>query len=134
MHYNRDNLLHNLTVVLAGWIVMFLCIGLPIFHLGLSVSLQRIALFCAMSCALQVLITPWLYSSRATNQHPEGKRLQIAAAFAIWATSNLFLFLVFIQYGKAAHWTATLCFDGLISIIFGAAILVVGMFGIAKNA
>ena len=134
MLYNRDNLLHNLAVVIGGWTIVFLCFGLTIFHLGLSVSVPRIALFCAISCALQLSITPWMFSSRATNRNPSGNTRQIALAFSLWITSNLFVFLVFIQYGKAANWNATLWFDGLISIIFGAAIFVVGAFGVSRKA
>ena len=134
MLYNRDNLLHNLAIVVGSWTIIFLCFGLPIFHLGLSVSVPRIALFCALSCALQLSITPWLFFSRATNRNPLGKTRQIALASAIWITSNLFVFLIFIQYGKAANWTTTLLFDGLISMIFGSAIFVVGTFGTSRKA
>jgi hypothetical protein len=117
MRYDRDNLLRNLVIVSVGWAILFF-FGLLIFHLGLSVSVHRIALFCAISCIMQLCITPWLIiSSRRTNGNPSTKTRQTALALAIWITSNLFVVLVFVQYGRAANWTATLWFDGLISTI-----------------
>jgi hypothetical protein len=109
----------------------FFLLGIPIFHFGLSVSVFKIALFCAISCALQLAVTPWMFSARITSENPTGNMQKMFGALALWGTLNLFTLLIFIQHAALladGYWEATLLFDGFVSSVLGLAAFIVGKF------
>jgi hypothetical protein len=62
---------------------MFLLVGLPIFHLWLRVPLPKIAMFAGICCVVQLGVTPWLFSARATCENPSGRVAQRAMAVTV---------------------------------------------------
>jgi hypothetical protein len=47
-------------------------------------------------CAIQLAVTPWLFSARATSQNPSGRPAQRAAAVAVLASLMALIFFAYI--------------------------------------
>ncbi len=94
---NNNRLSHWLAGALLSWTVMFLLVGLPIFHSWLRIPIARIATFSTICCAIQFAVTPWLFSARATPQNPDGQFTQRAAAVTLLFSLMALLFFYYVR-------------------------------------
>jgi len=76
--------------LLLGWLLMFLLLGLPIFHVWLKIPTQKIAIVTAICCATQLAVTPWLLSARATRE-------QRGIAVYAWFLATMLLLLYYLR-------------------------------------
>jgi hypothetical protein len=106
MLLNNDRLSHWCLGVFFSWIVCFLLFGIPLFHLWLGFSIAKIAISLGICCGVQLAITPWLYSSRATPQNPDGLVGRRAAAVFVWFSLTALLLFYYIQRGWPSNPTA----------------------------
>lgn len=97
---NNDRLSHWLVGILFAWVMTFLLLFLPIFHLWLKVPTAKVATLTGLFCAVQLAVTPWLFSARATSQNPSGRPAQRAAAVAFMASLMALIFFAYI----GGHW------------------------------
>ncbi len=95
--FDNDRLSHWFTSAFLAWVMMFLLLGLPVFHLWLKVPIAKIATFAVLACALQSAITPWLFSARATPKNPSGRIPQRAAAVIVLSTVTALLFFYYLR-------------------------------------
>ena len=93
---NNDRLSHWLVGLLFSWGLTFLLLFLPIFHVWLQVPTRKVATLTGLFCAVQLAVTPWLFSARATRQNPSGRPAQRAAAVAVMASLMALLFFAYI--------------------------------------
>lgn len=100
MLLNNDRLSHWCVGALLTWALGFLLWGILVFHFWLGVPVAKIAAFTGIGCALQLAITPWLFSARATLQNPTGKVTRRYAAVVVWISLTIVLFVYFIQRGQ----------------------------------
>src|ERR1700687_4693681 len=82
--FDNDRLSHWFAGALFSWLMMFLLLGLPIFHLWLKIPTPTIAMVTGICCATQLAATPWLFSARATRQNPSGRIARRGIAVAAW--------------------------------------------------
>lgn len=94
---DNDRLSHWFVGAALSWLLFFVLVGLLVFHLGLKVPIAPIAAFNGIFCAVQLLVTPWLFSARATPQNPRGNRARITAVVYVWLTVGILLFLYYIR-------------------------------------
>ena len=106
MLLNNDRLSHWCLGVFFSWIVCFLLFGIPLFHLWLGFSIAKIAISLGICCGVQLAITPWLYSSSATPQNPDGLVGRRAAAVFVWFSLTALLLFYYIQRGWPSNPTA----------------------------
>src|SRR5208282_2049769 len=106
MILNNDRLSHWYLGILFSWIVCFVLFGIPMFHLWLRFSIAKIAISLGICCAVQLAITPWLYSSRATPQNPDGLVGRRTAAVFVWFSLTALLLFYYIQRGWPSNPTA----------------------------
>jgi len=99
MLLNNDRLSHWCLGVFFSWIVCFLLFGIPLFHLWLRIFNRQDCYFIRHLCGVQLAITPWLYSSRATPQNPDGWLAERAAAVFVWFSLTALLLFYYIQRG-----------------------------------
>lgn len=93
MLLNNDRLFHWFLGGLLSWSICVLILGIPIFHLWLGVSIAKIVVSACICCGVQLGVTPWLYSARATPQNPDGEVGRRTATVFIWISlTTLFLF------------------------------------------
>jgi hypothetical protein len=90
---------------ILGWALYFCFFGIPIFHIWLGASIQKVAICAILCCALQMLFTPLIFAARPTPQFPTGKIGQRMAASMGWVVSTAILLLCCAQYGKAIDQT-----------------------------
>lgn len=93
---NNDRLSHWLVGTIFAWGMTFLFLFFPIFHIGLKVPTAKIATLSASSCVAQLIITPWLFSARATPENPSGRPAQLGAAVTVLASLIGLLFFGYI--------------------------------------
>jgi len=93
---NNDRLSHWLVGLLFSWGLTFLLLFLPVFHVWLKVPTAKVATLTGLFCAVQLAVTPWLFSSRATRQNPRGRPAQRAAAVAVMASLMALFFFAYI--------------------------------------
>jgi hypothetical protein len=93
---NNDRLSHWLVGILFAWGLTFLLFFFPIFHSWLKVPTAKVAALTGLFCAVQLAVTPWLFSARATSQNPSGRPTQRAAAVAVLASLMALIFFAFI--------------------------------------
>ena len=93
---NNDRLSHWLVGLLFSWGLTFLLLFLPIFHVLLKVPTAKVATLTGLFCAVQLSVTPWLFSARATRQNPSGRPAQRAAAVTVMASLMALLFFAYI--------------------------------------
>ena len=96
--FDNDRLSHWFAGAVLSWLIMFLLWGLLIFHLWLRVPTAKIAMFTGICCALQLAITPWLFSARATNENPSGRIAKRAAAATVLLSATTLLFFYFLRH------------------------------------
>jgi hypothetical protein len=106
MLLNNGRLSHWYLGILLSWIVCFLLFGIPIFHLWLGFTIAKIAIALCICCGVQLAITPWLYSSRATPQNPDGLVGRRTAAVFGWFSLTALLLFYYIQRGWPSNPTA----------------------------
>src|SRR5262249_11033714 len=63
----------------------------------LNVPVKKVALFSGLGCAVQLAVTPWLFSARATRQNPPGQIVQRAAAVIVLLSAINLLFWYFVR-------------------------------------
>jgi len=97
VRFDNDRLSHWFAAVLCTWLFMFLFWGVLVFHLVFKVPLFTITGFTAIACAMHLAFTPWMFTARATVQHPRGHFAQTASAVILWLTLECLLFFYFIQ-------------------------------------
>jgi hypothetical protein len=97
VRFDNDRLSHWLAGALFSWVMTFLLLGLPIFHVWLKVPIARITTFTGICCALQLVITPWLFSARATRQNPSGRIFQRATAVVVLFSVITLLFFYYLR-------------------------------------
>lgn len=83
MWLDNDRISHWLAGAVFSWLTVFLLLGLPVFHFWLKVPPARIAIFVGICCAMQLAVTPWLFSARSDSRNPAGRVLQRAAVVVI---------------------------------------------------
>jgi hypothetical protein len=93
---NNDRLSHWFAGALFAWGLAFLLLFFPIFHMWLKVPTAKVATLTGLFCAVQMAITPWLFSARATPQNPSGRPAQRAAAVTVLASLMALLFFGYI--------------------------------------
>jgi hypothetical protein len=93
---NNDRLSHWFVGTVFAWGLTFLLLFFPIFHLWLKVPTTKVATLIGLFCAVQLAITPWLFSARATGQNPRGRPAQRAAAVAVLASLMALIFFGYI--------------------------------------
>lgn len=93
MFFNTsDRLSHWFAAAILAWLVLFLLVGFPVFHLWLHIPIAKIAGYTSILCVVQLAVAPWLYFARRTPQHPAGRIKQRIAAGTVWLTILMFLF------------------------------------------
>jgi hypothetical protein len=95
MRFDNDRLSHWIAGAAFSWLMMFLLVGLPLFHFWLKIPIVRIATFNGICCAVQLAITPWLFSARATRENPAGRVAQRAAAVVLCSSALALLFFYY---------------------------------------
>jgi heme/copper-type cytochrome/quinol oxidase subunit 2 len=121
MRFDNDRLSHWFAGAVFGWIGWSLLLFIPIFHLWLRFSIAKILVAVGIGCAIQLAVTPWMFSARATPQNPRGKVARLAAAAIVWLTVWLLLLSYYLQRGWPSSSSAQLfraCMFGTI-IVFG---------------
>jgi uncharacterized membrane protein len=93
---NNDRLSHWLVGTLFAWWLTFLVLFFPIFHTWLNVPTAKVTTLTGLFCAIQLAVTPWLFSARATSQNPSGRPAQRAAAIAVLASLMALIFFAYI--------------------------------------
>jgi DMSO/TMAO reductase YedYZ heme-binding membrane subunit len=94
--FDNNRLSHWLASALITWVLIFLIWALPIFHLWLRVPTSKVAMYTAFCCMMQLVITPWLFSARATDQNPRGQVGRRAAALTVLFTGIALLLFCYI--------------------------------------
>ena len=124
--FDNDRLSHWFAGALFSWLMMFLLLGLPIFHLWLKIPTSTIAMVTGICCATQLATTPWLFSARATRQNPSGRIARRGIAVTAWF-SAVALLLLFYQRRSFPENSETRQFVAIgigITILFGVAVLI----------
>ena len=93
---NNDRLSHWLVGTLCAWGLTFLLLFFPILHSWFKVPTAKVATLTGLFCAVQLAVTPWLFSARATSQNPSGRPAQRAAAVAALASLMALIFFAYI--------------------------------------
>jgi hypothetical protein len=96
MNSKSKQLLTILAGSLAGWLIVFLVVAFPIFHLAFKFPIAKIASYLSICCAVQVAISPWFIYARRTPQRPEGRVTHRLIAVTLFATTITLLFLYYI--------------------------------------
>jgi hypothetical protein len=126
--FDNDRLSHWFAGSVLTWAAIFLFWGVLVFHCWLKVSIATIAMFVGLGCAVQLVITPWLYSARATRQNPEGRRCRRAAAMIVWMSATallLFCYMPLTLVGdKDSRQFSTIAFIMIVGLAFTALVIV----------
>lgn len=127
MLLNNGRLSHWYLGILLSWTVCFLLFGILIFPLWLGFSIAKIAISLGICCGVQLAITPWLYSSRATPQNPDGLVGRRTAAVFVWFSLTALLLFYYIQRGWPSNPTAQhariIMFVALVVFVFVLGVL-----------
>jgi hypothetical protein len=98
---NPKRLLTLLVGSIAGWLTIFLVVGLPIFYAGFKVPISKIASFVGICCAIQVAVfAPWLFSASITPQRPEGRFTHRIIATTVFTTTVSILFFYYLRRSR----------------------------------
>ena len=137
MSFNAGRLSYWFFAAFVCWAGFFVFLGIPVFHFLFSASLLKIASFCALACALQMIFAPWMFDARATAENPAGKVNQRIVVMSIWLTLTLLLFMTFLNYypdREAPQGQATIFFDVSFALIIGISIFVILKFGVQDKS
>jgi hypothetical protein len=124
---NKDRLFHWYVGALLSWIAGCLLLYIPFFHLLLGFPIAKIVVSAGIGCAGQMVVTPWLFSARATARNPTGKVFQTTVAVIVWISLSALLFFYYIQRGWPKDSDAQLfraCLFG-VTIVFAVGALIV---------
>ena len=97
MLFDNDRLSHWFAGALLSWLMMFLLLGLPIFHLWLKFPTLPIATVIGICCATQLAVAPWLFSARATRENPSGRIAQAGIAVYAMFSAMMLLLLYYLR-------------------------------------
>jgi len=97
LSFDRDRLWHWIAGAVMTWTCIFLLWGVLIFHLLFGTRITTILRFTGLACAIQIAITPWLFSTRVRPQQPRGRRAQRYAVVISWFSLTAILFFYFLQ-------------------------------------
>jgi hypothetical protein len=95
--FDNDRVSYWFAGALLSWLTTFLLLGLPIFHLWLKVPTPAIATFTGTCCAVQLAVTTWLFSARATRQNPSGRMAQRTVAVIVWFSTMTLLLTYYLR-------------------------------------
>jgi hypothetical protein len=95
--FDNDRLSHWFAGAVLSWLTMFLLWGLLVFHSWLKVPTMKIAVFTGICGAVQLAITPWLFSARATRDNPSGRIAQRATALTVLFSAVTLLFFYYLR-------------------------------------
>jgi hypothetical protein len=95
--FDKDRPSHWFASAFLSWILMFFLVGFPVFHLWLKVPTERVATFTGICCALQLAVTPWIFSTRSTPRNPGGRIAVRAAAVIFWSFTITLLFFYYLR-------------------------------------
>jgi hypothetical protein len=84
----------------AGWTMVFLVVGLPIFHLGFKVSIATIASYMGICCAVQLGIVAWLLYVSKQPQRPDNWVVHRTVATTVFVTTVGLLFFYYIRRSR----------------------------------
>lgn len=127
MLFNNDRVSHWCVGALFSWAMIFCFWGIPIFHLWLGVPLTKISTFTGIACALQLAVTPWLFSARATRQDPTGRTIRRSAAVVVWLSLTAVLFAYFVQFGQPKNLELRAILFGTPTVAGAAALIIIGV-------
>jgi hypothetical protein len=119
--FDNDHLSHWFAGALLSWLMMFLLLGLPIFHLWLKIPSSPIAMVTGICCATQLATTPWLFSARAARQNPSGGIARRGIAVTAWfsAVALLLLFCLGRSFPEDSETRQFVAIGIGITILFG---------------
>lgn len=81
--FNNDRVLHWYIGAAVGWTILGALVSIPV-HIIFGIPFLRLAIFLAIQCALQIVVTPWLFAARATVEVPAGKLHLRAVVVIVW--------------------------------------------------
>jgi hypothetical protein len=93
-------LLFVLIGCITGWAVIFLVVGLPLFHLHFKVPIATITSYVGICCALQVVVVAWLLYARKTAQRSDGWLFHRTLATTLSGTIVSMLFFYYLRRGR----------------------------------
>ncbi len=93
-------LLTALIATIVVWLIIFLVVGLPIAHLFFKIPVAMVASWMSICCAVQVAICPWLFYSRRTPDHPEGRITHRRLAVAVFSTTISVVFFFYLRHSR----------------------------------
>lgn len=94
---NNDRLSNWFLGGLLSWSIFVLILGIPIFHLWLGISIVKIVVSGCICCGVQLVVSPWLYSARATPQNPDGLVGRRTKTVIIWFSLTTLLLFYYLQ-------------------------------------
>jgi len=97
MLFDNDRLSHWCIGAVLGWTIWTLVLFIPIFHFALKIPIAKVAFPAGICCAVQLAVTPWLFSARATRHNPTGRKERRSAALAVMFSLMAMLFFYYVQ-------------------------------------
>lgn len=119
MLLNNDRLSHWLAGAFLTWALIFLIWAFPIFHWWLDVPTVRIATYIGLCCVVQLAVTPWLFTARATRENPCGLVGQRAGALIIFFSVIGLLFFSFLHRLNLIAITVVVAYAAVCLVIAG---------------
>jgi hypothetical protein len=95
--FDKDRLSHWCAIPLVVWTAGTFFLYIPFFHFLLGVSLVKVAVCSGLGCAGHLIVTPLLFSGRATAQNPSGDIIQTATAVIVWLSLSVLLIFYYLQ-------------------------------------
>jgi hypothetical protein len=120
----------------TGWAMLFLALGLPVFHLGFKTPIATIASFAGICCAAQLGIVGWLIYIRNKPSSPASWEVHSALATAVLFTTIGLLFFYFIRRSRPGD-AATQQFTSIaygVTVSFAALCLIMRIFSRRKGS
>jgi hypothetical protein len=96
--FDKDRLSHWCAIPLVVWTAGTFFLYIPFFHFLLGVSLVKVAVCSGLGCAGHLIVTPLLFSGRATAQNPSGDIIQTATAVIVWLSLSVLLIFCYLQH------------------------------------
>jgi hypothetical protein len=128
--FNNDRISHWFVGAVFTWVIVFLLWGLLVLHLWLKVPVAKVAILTGLACAVQLAVTPWLFSARATRQNPNGMIARRARAVIVWFSVTALLFFCYfplsLHRGSDSRLFSTIAFA--MTVVLGlVAFIIVGV-------
>ena len=131
--FNKDRLSYWFFAAFIVWVGYFLFLGIPIFYFVFSASFLKVASFCGLACALQMMFAPWMFDARATPERPKGKVGQRIIVMSVWLTLTLLLFMLFLNYHPGmddGQKQGIILADAATALVLGLSIFVIFKFSV----